>query len=139
MLHYTDTRKFWQPVFTRIFMLLRRTGCRVIIEGVKTVMVGSNNYRTDLSPRVKKAAIEAVSSVQDAPAQVFKRYADLHQNWRWLAEFVKDAALTFGTGFQTNLGIISAIAGRNDPILCDSENRKHGGWLQAQFRKNTEI
>ena len=26
------------------------------------------------------------------------------------------------TGFQTNLGIITAIAGRNDYILCDSEN-----------------
>ena len=29
---------------------------------------------------------------------------------------------TFSTGFQSNLGIISAIAGRNDYILCDKEN-----------------
>jgi 8-amino-7-oxononanoate synthase len=40
-----------------------------------------------------------------------------------LASFVKkEAALTFSTGFQTNLGIISAIAGRNDYIICDNEN-----------------
>ena len=40
-----------------------------------------------------------------------------------LSEFLhKDACMTFSTGFQSNLGIISAIAGRNDVILCDKEN-----------------
>ena len=40
-----------------------------------------------------------------------------------LAAFLhKDACLSFSTGFQSNLGIISAIAGRSDVILCDKEN-----------------
>ena len=40
-----------------------------------------------------------------------------------LAKFLnKDAAITFSTGYQSNLGIISAIAGRNDYIVCDKEN-----------------
>jgi 8-amino-7-oxononanoate synthase len=40
-----------------------------------------------------------------------------------LAKFLnKEAAITFSTGFQSNLGIISAIAGRNDYIVCDKEN-----------------
>ncbi|MDY0278906.1 MAG: aminotransferase class I/II-fold pyridoxal phosphate-dependent enzyme, partial [Acholeplasma sp.] len=40
-----------------------------------------------------------------------------------LAEFLnKEACMTFSTGYQTNLGIISAIAGRNDLIFCDREN-----------------
>ena len=40
-----------------------------------------------------------------------------------LAEFLhKEDVVTFSTGFQSNLGIISAIAGRNDYILCDKEN-----------------
>lgn len=30
--------------------------------------------------------------------------------------------MTFSTGFQSNLGIISAIVGRNDVVLCDREN-----------------
>lgn len=40
-----------------------------------------------------------------------------------LAEFLhKEAVMTFSTGFQSNLGIISALAGRNDVVLCDKEN-----------------
>ncbi|MDD4276243.1 MAG: aminotransferase class I/II-fold pyridoxal phosphate-dependent enzyme [Clostridia bacterium] len=40
-----------------------------------------------------------------------------------LAEFLnKEACITFSTGFQTNLGIISAIATRHDYIIGDKEN-----------------
>jgi 8-amino-7-oxononanoate synthase len=40
-----------------------------------------------------------------------------------LAAFVhKEAAMVFSTGFQTNLGILSAIAGRNDYIIGDRQN-----------------
>lgn len=30
--------------------------------------------------------------------------------------------MTFSTGFQSNLGIISAIVGKNDFVICDKEN-----------------
>ena len=33
-----------------------------------------------------------------------------------------EETVTFSTGFQTNLGIISAIVGRNDYVICDREN-----------------
>jgi len=40
-----------------------------------------------------------------------------------LADFLGvEAVMTFSTGFQSNLGIISAIAGRHEYILCDREN-----------------
>ena len=40
-----------------------------------------------------------------------------------LAEFLhKEDATTFSTGFMSNLGIISALCGRNDVIVCDKEN-----------------
>jgi len=40
-----------------------------------------------------------------------------------LAKFLnKEQVVTFSTGFQSNLAIISAIAGRNDFIVCDREN-----------------
>ena len=34
----------------------------------------------------------------------------------------KEAVTTFSTGFQSNLGIISSVVGRNDYVLCDREN-----------------
>jgi len=99
----------------------------VIIEGIKTVMIGSNNYLGLTSdPRVKKAAIEAVEKFGSgcSGSRFLNGTLTLHLELeKKLAEFVgKEAALTFSTGFQTNLGIITAIAGRNDYILCDSEN-----------------
>ena len=40
-----------------------------------------------------------------------------------LAEFLgKEDCISMSTGFQTNLGVISAIAGRGDVIVCDKEN-----------------
>jgi 7-keto-8-aminopelargonate synthetase-like enzyme len=40
-----------------------------------------------------------------------------------LADFLgKEAVVTFSTGFQTNLGIISSIVGHGDYVVCDREN-----------------
>ena len=40
-----------------------------------------------------------------------------------LAKFLrKEDVVTFSTGFQSNLGIISAVVGFNDYIVCDKEN-----------------
>lgn len=99
----------------------------VVIEGIKTVMVGSNNYLGLTSdPRVKKAAIEAVEKFGSgcSGSRFLNGTLTLHLELeKKLAEFVgKDAALTFSTGYQTNLGIVTAVAGRSDYILCDSEN-----------------
>ncbi len=99
----------------------------VVIEGIKTVMIGSNNYLGLTSdPRVKKAAIEAVEQFGSgcSGSRFLNGTLTIHLELeKKLAAFVhKEAALTFSTGFQTNLGIISSIASRNDYILCDSEN-----------------
>ena len=40
-----------------------------------------------------------------------------------LAKFLrKEEVITFGTGFQSNVGIISALVGRHDYVICDREN-----------------
>lgn len=40
-----------------------------------------------------------------------------------LADFLnKESVVTFSTGFQTNLGIISALVGHGDYVICDKEN-----------------
>ena len=99
----------------------------VIIEGRKTVMIGSNNdLGLTSDPRVKQAAIEAVKEFGSgcSGSRFLNGTMTLHLELeKKIAEFLNmEAALTFSTGFQTNLGIITAIAGRNDYILCDSEN-----------------
>jgi 8-amino-7-oxononanoate synthase len=99
----------------------------VIIDGKRTIMIGSNNYLGLTSdPRVKKAAEEAVKKYGTgcSGSRFLNGTLSIHiELEKRLAAFVnKESALTFSTGFQTNLGIISAIAGRNDYILCDNQN-----------------
>ena len=99
----------------------------VIMEGTKTVMIGSNNYLGFTSDqRVIDAGVEALKKYGSgcSGSRFLNGTLDSHIKLEEeLAEFLhKEACITMSTGFQTNLGIISAIAGRNDVILCDKEN-----------------
>lgn len=99
----------------------------VYIDGRKVIMVGSNNYLGLTSdPRVKAAAAEALEKYGSgcSGSRFLNGNLDLHVELeRRLAGFMnREAALIFSTGFQTNLGIISALAGKGDFILCDRQN-----------------
>ncbi len=99
----------------------------VSMEGHRTIMIGSNNYLGLTSDaRVKEAAIKAIEKYGSgcSGSRFLNGTLEIHLELEeQLAEFLhKDACMTFSTGFQSNLGIISAIAGRNDVILCDKEN-----------------
>ncbi|MCX7772057.1 MAG: aminotransferase class I/II-fold pyridoxal phosphate-dependent enzyme [Clostridia bacterium] len=99
----------------------------VTMEGHRTIMIGSNNYLGLTSdPRVIDAALEATKKYGTgcSGSRFLNGTLDLHLELeKQLAEFLhKEDCLTLSTGFQTNLGIISAIAGRNDYIICDKEN-----------------
>ncbi len=99
----------------------------VIIEGRRTIMIGSNNYLgLTCDPRMIETAKEAADRYGTGctGSRFLNGTLDLHiQLEEKLASFIgKEAALTFGTGFQTNLAIISSIAGRNDYLINDREN-----------------
>lgn len=99
----------------------------VTMDGKRVVMLGSNNYLgLTADPRVKEAAIKAVEKFGSgcSGSRLLNGSLSIHfELEKKLAEFVhKDAAVVFGTGFQTNLGIISAIAGRDDYIIGDKQN-----------------
>ncbi|NLM75134.1 MAG: aminotransferase class I/II-fold pyridoxal phosphate-dependent enzyme [Clostridiaceae bacterium] len=99
----------------------------VTMEGRRTIMIGSNNYLGLTSdPRVIDAAVEATKKYGSgcSGSRFLNGTLDLHLELeKQLADFLhKEACITFSTGFQSNLGIISAIAGRNDLIFCDKEN-----------------
>ena len=100
---------------------------QVVMNNIETVMIGSNNYLGLTSnPEVIQAGIDALKKYGSgcSGSRFLNGNLDLHVQFeKELAEFLgKDATITFGTGFQTNLGIISAIAGRNDYIISDKEN-----------------
>jgi 8-amino-7-oxononanoate synthase len=96
----------------------------VIVGGRKLIMAGSNNYLGLTShPKVKEAAIKAVEKYGSgcAGSRFLNGNLDIHEKLeRKLADFFhKEAAVVFATGYQTNLGTISALVGRNDEVILD--------------------
>ncbi len=96
----------------------------VIINGKKMIMVGSNNYLGLTNhPKVKEAALEAVRKYGSgcAGSRFLNGTLDIHVKLEEkLAKFIrKEAALVFSTGFQVNLGVISALAGKDDILIID--------------------
>ncbi len=99
----------------------------VHMEGKREIMIGSNNYLgLTGDPRVIEAGVVAMKTFGSgvSGSRFLNGTLTTHVTLeKELAEFLhKDDCVTFSTGFQTNLGIISAIAGRNDLIFCDREN-----------------
>jgi len=99
----------------------------VVIGGRRLVMVGSNNYLgLTQDPRVKEAAIKAVEKYGSGctGSRFLNGTLDLHVELEdRLALFMKrEAALTFSTGFQVNLGVLSVLVGKDDAVFCDREN-----------------
>jgi len=96
----------------------------IIVDGKPLVMLGSNNYLgLTTHPEVKKAAKEAIEvyGTGSCGSRFLNGTLDIHEELeRELAEFVgKESALVFSTGYQTNLGIMSALLGRNDVVVLD--------------------
>ena len=99
----------------------------VKMEGKDIIMIGSNNYLGLTShPEVIEAGIKAMEKYGSgcSGSRFLNGTLDAHVALESeLAEFLhKEEVVAFSTGFQSNLGIISAIAGRSDYILCDKEN-----------------
>jgi 8-amino-7-oxononanoate synthase len=99
----------------------------VTMEGKRRVMIGSNNYLgLTGDQRVIDATIDAVKKYGSgvSGSRFLNGTLDLHLVLEQeLATFMNyEASLTFPSGFQSTLAIISAIAGRNDIIFSDREN-----------------
>lgn len=99
----------------------------VQMEGKRRIMLGSNNYlglTTD--PNVVEAGIRALERYGTgcSGSRFLNGTLEMHLELEAeLAAFLgKEQAVTFSTGFQSNLGIISALVGAHDYVLCDREN-----------------
>jgi 8-amino-7-oxononanoate synthase len=96
----------------------------VTISGKKLIMLGSNNYLGLTNhPKVKEAAANAINKYGTgcAGSRFLNGTLDIHEEIEErLAKFMrKEAAVTFSTGFQTNLGTISALVGKDDTVYID--------------------
>src|SRR6476646_6403489 len=99
----------------------------VSIGGRRMIMLGSNNYLgLTNDPRVKEAAIVAIRRYGSgcAGSRFLNGTLDLHVRLEErLAEFMRqEAAVTFATGFQVNLGAISCLVGKGDTVYLDKQD-----------------
>jgi 8-amino-7-oxononanoate synthase len=101
-------------------------GVTALFEGREVVMLGSNNYlglTTD--PRVRQASAEALQryGTSVTGSRFLNGTLELHLELEQrLAKYVgKEAALVFSTGYQTNLGTISALLDKGDYAILDKD------------------
>ena len=107
--------------------LQSRQAPEVVMEGHRIIMLGSNNYLgLTENQNVVDAGVKALEKYGSgwSGSRFLNGTLDLHKELeKEIAEFLgKEDAVTFSTGFQSNLGIISALAGFGDYILNDREN-----------------
>lgn len=116
-----------QGIYPYFHALESRQDTEVIMEGKRRIMLGSNNYLgLTTHPDVIAAGIKAFEQYGSgcSGSRFLNGTLELHLELeKALARFLhKEAIMTFSTGFQSNLGIISALVGKNDYVIMDREN-----------------
>jgi len=99
----------------------------VVINDQRVLMMGSNSYLGLTNhPKIKEAAAAAVQKYGTgcAGSRFLNGTLDIHLELEEaLARLVnKEAVLLYSTGFQVNLGVISALVGKGDYVLGDKSN-----------------
>ena len=100
---------------------------RALFQGREFVLAGTNNYLgLTFNENVQSAMVDAIETLGSATTgsrQANGTYGDharLEQELQ--AFFEMQSAIVFTTGYQTNLGAISALAGKDDHILIDADS-----------------
>ncbi|MBI4538569.1 MAG: aminotransferase class I/II-fold pyridoxal phosphate-dependent enzyme [Gemmatimonadetes bacterium] len=122
---FTAAREVMEAGIYPFFQAIERSSdTDVIVGGERKIMVGSNNY----------LGLTHHPYVMERARAAFERYGsgctgsrflngtlDMHEELETrLAAFLgQEAALVFSTGYQTNLGVISTLAGRDDVVVMD--------------------
>lgn len=123
--HIDDLRE--QDLFPYFRELQSRQDTEVIMEGCRRIMLGSNNYLgLTTQPEVMQAGLDALRRYGTgcSGSRLLNGTLELHLTFeREMAAFLrKEDVVSFSTGFQSNLGIISALVGLGDYVICDREN-----------------
>jgi len=129
-------------LYNRIRTLSSPQGAWLVVDGRRVLNFCSNNYLGLANhPRLKQAALEAVDAYGVGPAAVrsIAGTMDLHLKLEErLARFKGvEAAITFQSGFNANLGCIPALVGREDAIFSDELN--HASIIDGSRLSRAEI
>ena len=113
-----------------------------IINGKKTLLVGTNNYfGLTFDPSCMEAAIEAIRA--EGTGTTGSRiangsYSEHVALENEIAEFYgKKHCMVFTTGYQTNLGVISTLVGPDDFLLIDADS--HASIYDACKQTQAEV
>lgn len=113
-----------------------------IINGRKTLTVGTNNYfGLTFDPSCMQAAIDAIQA--EGTGTTGSRIANGSYNEhmaleREIAEFYgKKHCMVFTTGYQANLGVISSLVGPDDFLLIDADS--HASIYDACKQTQAEV
>jgi 8-amino-7-oxononanoate synthase len=102
-------------------------GPRIVVDGREYLAFCSNDYLGLANhPRIVEAAIDAAlrHGVGEGASHLLSGHSVVHERLEGkLAEFVEmPRALLFSSGYQANIGAITALAGPEDAIFSDALN-----------------
>ncbi len=113
--------RFYSPA-----LLAGKQGPHIVVEGRTYINLASNNYLGFAQdPRVIQAAINALSEYGfgTGGGRLISSMTIQEKLEQRLASFKRhEAALTFQTGYDTNLGTLSTLFGAEDVIISDAAN-----------------
>jgi 8-amino-7-oxononanoate synthase len=114
-------------VYPYFHALESRQDVEVIMEGKRRIMLGSNNYLgLTTQPEVVEAGMKALEKYGTgcSGSRFLNGTLEMHLELEEaLGKFLrKPGIVTWSTGFQSNLGIISSLVGMHDYVICDREN-----------------
>ncbi len=130
----------------------RPEGPEAIVNGRRLIMLGSNNYLgLSADARVKEAAARAIRSYGTGctGSRFLNGTLRLHEELEEsLADFVgMERALVFASGYQANVGVITALLSRHETVIADRAchaslrdgicmARSMRGAISARFKHN---
>ena len=125
---FTDARVAQEMGMYPYFIPISQSeGPEAFIGDHRVLMCGANNYLgLTTEPAVRQAAIDAINEFGTSctGSRLANGTLDIHRELEQrLAEYVgKERALVFSTGYQVNLGVISALVCKGDFVVTDKED-----------------
>lgn len=126
--NYTKvTEAIEKGIYPYFIPLEESEGTEAYYHGKHLIMCGANNYLgLTTHPKVRQAAKDAIEKygTSCSGSRFLNGTLALHEQLEEeLADWIgKESAIVFTTGMLTNLGTVSALAGRGDYIILDKDD-----------------